>query len=100
MEGFEMHDINDDVHEKNFVYVVHGHMPEFIPCVATRRNKHLKVVDKKIIKCPYCRKVFRTIEKTERVELFRYTSNPKTKFHASLSCQTCRSTVGIIYASA
>ena len=100
MEGFEKADIDAEHTDEIFVFFVYGHTPEFMPHVATRKDKHFDVKDKKIVKCPYCRKVFATIDKTERVELYRHTTKSKGKVHTSMSCQTCRSTVGVIYACA
>ena len=89
-----------ETHEVEFVYFVYGYTPEFMPHIATRRDKHFKVADKKIIRCPHCRDVFRVVDKTERVELYRRTTKAKGRYHASLPCQSCHSKVGVIYASA
>ena len=40
---------------REFVYFVYGNTPEFMPHIATRRDKHFKAAGKKIIKCPHCR---------------------------------------------
>jgi uncharacterized protein with PIN domain len=85
---------------EKYVYVVREHTPEFMPSTATRRDKHFKASDMKIIKCPHCRSTFRAVEKAEKIELYRHSSKAKGKYHASLSCQTCRTAVGVIYASA
>ena len=85
---------------EQYVFCVYDHSPEFMPHVATRKDKHFGAKDKKIVKCPYCRKIFTTIDKTERVELYRHTLKSKKKIHVSMPCQTCHTPVGIIYASA
>ena len=34
---------------EKYVYIVHGIVPEFMPCIACRREKHFKTENKKII---------------------------------------------------
>ena len=86
--------------DENFVYLVYGIAPEFMPHIAFRRDKHFKAADMKIIKCPHCRGTFRTVDKTAKIELYRHSAKAKEKYHASLSCFSCRTTVGVLYASA
>jgi len=80
--------------------IVHGIVPELMPHVACRRDKHYKASDTKAIKCPYCREVFTVVEASAKLELIRYShkSKAKVKWHQSKSCGKCRNTVGIIYA--
>lgn len=92
--------VSAEARHEEFVYVVYGHTPEFFPHIATRRSKHFKAADMKIIKCPHCRGIFRTVEKAAKIELYRRSAKAKGEYHNSLSCLTCRTTVGVLYASA
>ena len=100
MEKSKKHEttVSTESQESGFVYVVYNHVPEFIAHIAVRRNKHFKASDMKIIKCPHCRGTFRTVDKTEKIELYRHSA--KAKYHTSLPCHTCYTSVGVIYASA
>jgi len=82
--------------------LVHGIVPELMPCVAFRREKHYETAGKKIIKCPYCGEVFTIVESTAKLELIRYPKKAQAKipWHKGMSCKSCRNVVGIIYASA
>ena len=82
--------------------IVYGHVPEFMPHVAHRRDKHYKADGTKAIKCPYCREIFVVVEMAAKLDLIRYPRKDKSKvkWHKSMPCKTCRNEVGIIYASA
>ena len=92
----------EDVDMKNtrFVYFVHGFVPEFIPGTAFRREKHFKTAHKKIIKCPYCRKTFTTVDEDEKIELYCHSKKATVIYHKEMPCKTCNKIVGIVYASA
>jgi hypothetical protein len=83
-----------------YVFIVHGCVPEFQPHVSFRRVKHFQTANRKIIKCPYCRSTFTVIDADERVELYQLPKKSEVVCHDSMPCQTCRNTVGIVYASA
>lgn len=82
-----------------YVYVVHGIVPELMPRVACRREKHFKTKNKKIIKCPYCRGIFTIVEQTAKVEIYRHSVKTKIIYHDSMPCRTCHNKVGIIYSA-
>jgi hypothetical protein len=90
-------DCHDDI---LFVYIVHGNVPEFMPYMAFRRDRHFKAAGKKIIKCPHCKNTFTTVNKNEKIILYRHSKKADITWHDSLPCQTCRNKVGIIFASA
>jgi len=94
----KIEDIN--VREVDFVYHVYGVVPEFMPHIAFRREKHFGTANRKIIKCPYCRKTFITVDETEKIELCCYLKNSKVKPHRAMPCKTSHNIVGIIYAVA
>ena len=83
-----------------FVYMVYGVVPEFMPHLAFRRDKHFKASGKKLIKCPHCGGVFITIELNEKVELYCHSKKAKIKWDNSIPCRNCNKMVGVIYASA
>jgi hypothetical protein len=84
--------------ETIYAYCVYGNVPEFMPNFAFKRDKHFSTFGKKIIKCPYCRKTFTTIDITDKVEIHPHSKKAKVVFHEVIPCKTCNSVVGIIYA--
>ena len=65
--GMELGIEDVDMENALFVYVVHGLVPEFMPHAAFRREKHFQTANKKIIKCPYCRNTFTTVDENEKI---------------------------------
>jgi len=88
--------------EELYAIIVHGIVPEFMPQTALRRDKHYKTANKKEIKCPYCKNVFKIVEATAKLELMRYPQKDKNKvpLHKSIPCGKCRNIVSIIYKAA
>jgi hypothetical protein len=84
----------------SYVYYVHGIVPEFMPRVAFRREKHFKTEGQKIIKCPYCKKTFITVGVADKIELYQHSRKAKVTYHETMSCKSCHRLVGIIYAGA
>ena len=82
--------------------IVYGIVPEFMPHIAFRRDKHYKKAGKKEIKCPFCGELLKVVEVTAKLELIRYPKKSKDKvpWHKSTSCGKCRSVIGIIYKAA
>jgi len=77
--------------------IVYGIVPEFMPHLAFRRDKHYKKTGKKEIKCPYCNELFKIVEVTVKLELIRYPKKAKIPLHKSMYCGSCHNMVGIIY---
>ena len=98
--GMELRIEDVDMANALFVYVVHGFVPEFMPRTAFRREKHFQTVNKKIIKCPYCRNTFRTVDENEKIELYCHSKKAAVIYHDSMPCKTCHNIVGIIYSVA
>ena len=99
----ETHANDSTYSDDQYIYIVHNLTPEFMPNTtsqAFRRDKHFKASDMKIIKCPHCRGVFRTVDKTAKVELYRRNVKTKEKCHNSLPCFSCHTAVGVLYAGA
>lgn len=84
----------------NYVYIVYGIVPEFMPRIAYRREKHFKTENKKIIKCPYCRSTFTTVDQAVKVEIYRHSVKTKETYHDSVPCRNCHNKVGIIFSTA
>jgi len=98
-------DVNLDVTPDNqddeiYAIIVHGIVPELMPQLAFRREKHFKTAGKKEVKCPYCRGLFKVVDVTDKLELICYPRKDKIQLHNSLPCGICHNRVGIIYASA
>ena len=91
-----------EVKEEQCAILVYGVVPEFMPHLTFRREKHYKTAGTKIIKCPYCGEVFTVVEATAKLELIRYPkkSNTGVKWHKAMPCKTCHNVVGIIYIAA
>jgi uncharacterized protein with PIN domain len=86
------------VEDVTYVFVVHGCVAEFLPHTACRRMKHFQTANRKIIRCPYCRNAFTTVDEDERVELYQHPKKKSVVYHSAMSCRTCHSVVGIVYA--
>jgi len=83
--------------EEMCVIIVYGIVPEFMPHMAFRREKHYKTSNKKEIKCPYCGEVFKVVDVTVKLELIRYPKKAKIPLNKSVSCTKCHNMIGIIY---
>jgi len=85
--------------ETIYAIIVYGFVPEFMPHVAFRRNKHFKTEGKKEIKCPYCGELFKIVAVTAKLELMRYPkkTTAKVPWHKSEPCSKCHNLIGIIY---
>ena len=83
-----------------YAIIVYGIVPEFMPYVAFRREKHYKTVGTKTIRCPYCGEAFRVVEVTAKLELICYPREKRIKWHEKIPCCACRKEVGIIYLAA
>ena len=92
------------MNQENEMYaiVVYGLVPEFMPHLAFRRDKHFNKANMKEIKCPYCRELLKIVEVTAKLELIRYAKKAKDKIscHKSISCKKCHNEIGIIYKAA
>jgi len=87
------------IEEQLYAIIVHGLVPEFMPHLAFRRDKHYKTEGKKEIKCPFCRDTLTIVEITAKLELIRYPKKVKSKvpWHKTMPCGKCNNVIGIIY---
>ena len=85
-----------------YFFVVHGIVPELMPrgSTAQRRAKHYNTRGMKILKCPYCRGEFDTVDSTAKVEVRCFSRKAKETIHHSIPCRICHNEVGIVYVSA
>ena len=80
--------------------LVYGIVPEFMPHLAFRREKHYKTIGTKSIKCPYCGNEFRVVEVTAKLELICYPRKKNIRWDDAIPCHICHKEVGIIYIAA
>jgi len=85
-----------------YTIIVYGVVPEFMPFMAFRRNKHYQSADKKIIKCPYCSGILSVVDKHAKLELMRYPKKAKASMPTkkSMQCGRCHNMIGLLYAAA
>jgi len=83
-----------------YAIIVHGLVPEFMPHLAFRRDKHYKTANKKEIKCPYCGGLFKVVEVITKLELIRYPKNSRIPWHKFMPCDKCHKVIGVIYKAA
>lgn len=80
-----------------YVLLVRGAVPELMPSVLFRREKHFKTKNQKIIRCPYCGSPFTIVDTNTRVEIFCHSTKIEITWHEAIPCRKCRGIVGIIY---
>lgn len=72
-----------------YFFVVAGFAPELLRNIARRREKHFDTRGKKIIKCPYCKGDFDSVDTTVKIELYRHNKKANTVYHNISSCKNC-----------
>ena len=80
-----------------FIFVVHGFVPEFYDGFAFRKDNS-KPRRTKDIECPYCGRIFDTVEATAKIEVFRCSTKSNVDCHNTRSCKICHRIVGVRYA--
>jgi ribosomal protein L34E len=83
-----------------YIFEVHGFLPELMPGMAFRIDKHFCTKDKKILKCPYCGGVFTTVDKAVKVELRCFSKESIALGHPAIKCGVCKKKVGVVHAIA
>jgi len=81
-------------------YCSHGQLSEVWLGIAYRRAKQFGAERQKIIKCPYCTNHLTVIDAAAKVEVYQYPKKKKTDVvcHEYRRCNSCRETVGILFA--
>ena len=85
--------------KEEFLYVVHGVIPEVMPTAAYRRVGHPELAGRKLIKCPYCRELLTHVDRQTLVQVFRLPiGKPKKPIPGQVfkMCASCKSEVGIV----
>jgi formate hydrogenlyase subunit 6/NADH:ubiquinone oxidoreductase subunit I len=94
-----MNDTVKNSEKEEYLYVVHGVIPEAMPPVAYRRMGQADLIGRKLIKCPYCRELLTDVERTTLVQLFKLTKGKKKKEIPSMvvkRCIVCKENVGMV----
>lgn len=73
---------------------------ELLTGVAFRRAGRFDTERQKIIRCPYCGKQLTAIDISTKIELYRRPRKANVVCHEYRRCNSCRETVGIIFADA
>jgi len=91
------HDHSDATKKEiEYIYLVHGVIPEFVPHTAFRQAKHFQTSGRKIIRCPYCRSAFTTVDVDDSVELYRFATK-SSQYHTIMPCRNCKRDVGVVF---
>lgn len=82
-----------------YLYIIHGTIPELMPSVAYRRTGRAALAGRKIIKCPYCQEILTDVDRKTLVEIYRI---PKRKLKKPSpaqffkKCAACKAEVGLV----
>jgi len=84
-----------------YLYIIGGIIPEFMPPVAYRRIGQATLVERKIIKCPYCKESLTDVERHTTVQIYRRKCGMGKKprpipGQIFKMCEVCKSEVGIV----
>ena len=94
-----MNENNVTLAREEYLYVVHGVIPEAMPTVAYRRVGRSELVDRKIIKCPYCREILTDVDRHTLVQIYRLPKGKRAKTvpgQRFLQCVLCKNEVGVV----
>lgn len=78
-----------------YFYVIHGTIPELMPNVLYRREGKEQQYERKVLKCPHCKKRLTDTSAETRVELYQHKIRVEIKCQFYLKCPHCHSEVGI-----
>ena len=78
-----------------YFYVIYGTIPELMPDVLYRRDGKEQQSDRKILKCPYCRKRLSDLSMDTRVELYKHPIRVQVNCQFYIKCFYCRCEIGI-----
>lgn len=89
----------DTTKNGEYLYVIHGVIPEAMPLVAYRRVGGPELAGRKLIKCPYCGERLTDVDRHTLVQIYRL---PKGKLKNPIPgrffkmCGVCKSEVGVV----
>jgi hypothetical protein len=84
---------------EEYLYVVHGVIPEAMPPVAYRRNGSPDTVGRKLIKCPYCREFLTDVAYDTPVQMYKLSQGKQRRDIPGLfikRCNACKKETGIV----
>lgn len=94
-----MTDTMNAAEKDEYLYVVHGVIPEAMPPVAYRRTGEPELAGRKLIKCPYCRELLTSVERDTAVQMYKLSKGKKKKAVPCITimrCAACKEDVGIV----
>ena len=84
--------------QDDYIYVMVIYESLSYSNVAFRKGKGNKEHRTKDVICPYCNRVFDTVDVRTRIEVFRCSQNSKIVCHKQKHCKLCYGIVGVKYA--
>jgi uncharacterized protein with PIN domain len=81
-----------------YVLEIHGFAPEFMDGIAFRIDKSKGARRRKEVKCPYCGRLFETVDAETRIEIHRMPHRTGVFCHTCKPCRRCHGVVGIKFA--
>ncbi len=94
-----MSDAAGTTEKEEYMYVVHGVIPEAMPPVAYRRIGEPELAGRKLIKCPYCRQLLTSVDRDTQVRMYKLPKGKKKKEMPGIvysRCQSCKGDVGML----
>jgi len=90
-------EISAESHEDYiYIIVIYDSLP--YSNVAFRKGKSSKEYRTKDVICPYCGRVFDTVDVRTRIEVFRCSTKSEIVCHKQKHCKLCYGIVGVKYA--
>jgi len=91
----------NEIQRDEYLYVIHGVIPETMPSVAYRRMGQVDLAWRKMIKCPYCRDSLTDVERNTTVRIYRKKSGASKAARPIPGqifkmCGACKTEVGIV----
>jgi hypothetical protein len=86
---------NMDWQDYEYIYIIHGTIPELMPGVAYRRENRGELFKRKILKCPFCAARITDMDVGTKVELFGHPKQVERKCQFYMRCDCCHKEVGI-----
>jgi hypothetical protein len=94
-----MNETIEIIEAEEYLYVVHGVIPEAMPPVAYRRSGSPDLAGRKLLKCPYCHALLTDVAFDAQIQMYKISKGKQKKAIPGLfikRCNTCRKETGII----